>query len=81
MAVTVTLNGTNYSIPQTGETDWGDQVTLWAQAVSSHLLQKTGGSFTLTTEVDFGANAGLKSLYLKSRATNPAASGQVRLGN
>lgn len=45
------------------------------QAVSSGLLQKTGGSFALTNEVDFGGTAGLKTLYYKTRATNPASSG------
>lgn len=43
------------------------------------MLQKTGGTFTLSNEVDFGATAGLKSLYYKSRTTNVATVGQIRL--
>lgn len=81
MAVTVSINGTNHTIPQAGETGWGDSVTAWVQAVSSHLLQKTGGNFTLTSEVDFGSTAGIKTLYYKSRAANPSSTGIVRLGN
>lgn len=81
MSVIVQINATNYSIPQEGETGWGSNVTSWIQAVSTHMLQKTGGTFTLTAEVDFGVNSGLKTLYYKSRATNPASAGIVRLGN
>jgi hypothetical protein len=44
-------------------------------------LQKAGGSFTLTAEVDFGATYGLKSAYFKSRGTNTASTGEVRLAN
>lgn len=81
MSVTVSVNGTNYTIPQTSETGWGNNVTSWIQAVSSSTLQKSGGTFTLSADVDFGASFGLKSLYYKSRNSNPAAAGQIRLGN
>lgn len=80
-SVSVTINGTGYTIPTTGEKGWGSAVTTWIQAASSHLLQKSGGAFTLGAEVDFGATYGLKSTYFKSRATNPASTGSVRLGN
>lgn len=43
------------------------------------MLQKAGGTFTLLAEVDFGASFGLKSLYYKSRTSNVADAGQVRL--
>lgn len=81
MAISLTVNGVAFSYPQTGDENWGDGATQWAQAVTSGMLQRAGGAFVLTSEVDFGANFGLKSLYLKSRATNPAAAGLVRLGN
>lgn len=81
MSVTLTVNGVSYAYPSTGDQSWGDAATNWASAVTSGMLQKAGGSFTLTAEVDFGSSYGLKSTYLKSRATNPASSGQVRLGN
>lgn len=80
-AVTVNVNGTNHTIPQTNEKGWGNNVTAWIQAISQYTLQKNGGSFTLTADTDFGANYGLKSIYLKSRATNPAGTGVLRLGN
>jgi len=81
LAIIVQVNGVNYSIPQEGETGWGSNVTSWIQSVSTNVLQKTGGTFTLSAEVDFGNAAGLKTLYYKSRAASPASSGVVRLGN
>lgn len=81
MSVTVTWNGTNYSYPETGDEDWGDQASLAMRAAATSALQKTGGSFTLSAEVDFGSSYGLKSLYYKSRATSGATAGQIRLGN
>jgi hypothetical protein len=80
-SVTVTINGTNHTIPQTNEKGWGNNVTAWIQAVSQYTLQPSGGSFSLTADTDFGANYGLKSLYLKSRATNVSSTGALRLGN
>ena len=81
MAISLNVNGSNYTFPQTGDENWGTDVTSWAQAVTTGMLQKAGGSFVLTSEVDFGANFGLKTAYIKSRATNPASSGQIRLGS
>lgn len=81
MATTLTVNGTGYSFPAVGDRNWGANVSNWAAAVTSGMLQKAGGSFVLTAEVDFGATYGLKSSYFKSRATSPASAGVVRLGN
>lgn len=81
MAVTLVVNGTGYSFPNTGDESWGDNVTNWATAVTSSMLQKTGGTFTLSAEVYFGASFGLKSLYYKSTGATVAAAGVVRLAN
>lgn len=81
MALTLTVNGTGYSYPQTGDENWGDQSTLWAQAVTLGMLQKAGGTFTLTADVDFGSSFGLKAAYLKSRSSNISTAGLVRLAN
>lgn len=82
MAVNLTINGTTYQYPADMESEgWGAQATSWASAVTSGMLQKAGGSFTLTAEVDFGGSYGLKSKYYKSRAASPASAGEVRLGN
>jgi hypothetical protein len=81
VAVNLVVNGVSYSFPNTGEELWGDNVTNWATAVTSGMLQKAGGAFTLTADVDFGASWGLKSAYYKSRAAAPATTGVVRLGS
>jgi hypothetical protein len=81
-SVTVSVNGTNYVIPQTNEKGWGTSVTSWIQAMSTSTLQPTGGTFTLTSQdVNFGATYGLIGPYYKSRATNLPTSGIFRLGN
>lgn len=60
---------------------WGSNVSNYLIAIAAGCLQKTGGAFTLSAETDFGASFGLKSLYYKSRAINPAATGAFRLAN
>lgn len=79
MSVVLTINGQTYDYPTTGDEDWGPEATDWAVAVSSGLLQKTGGLFQLLAEVDFGSAFGIKSLYYKSRTTNVASTGNIRL--
>lgn len=81
MAVSVTINGTSYTIPQTADEGWGDNVTAWIQAASQYLLQRNGGTFALTADVDFGGTAGLKSKYFSTRSATPALTGVVRLSN
>lgn len=80
-AVTVTVNGSNHTIPQTNEKGWGTNVTAWIQAISQYTLQPSGGTFTLTADTDFGATYGLKSAYFKTRSSNPAGAGLFRLSN
>lgn len=79
MVVSLTVNGSSFSYPELSDEGWGIIATAWAAAISSSTLQKSGGTFTLTAEVDFGANYGLKSLYYKSRTASPATAGQYRL--
>lgn len=79
MTISLTVNGTSYEYPEVGDSNWGNQATLWAQAVTSGMLQKAGGTFTLTADVNFGATYGLISSYYKSRTSSIAQAGQVRL--
>lgn len=65
MSVNMNINGAIFAFPSDGEENWGDVVTNWANAVSTGLLQKAGGNFTLTSEINFGDNHGLKSKYFK----------------
>lgn len=75
------INGVTYDYPETGAQKWGPDATGWATAVTSGMLQKAGGLFQLLAEVDFGTTYGIKSVYLKSRATNVGSAGFIRLGN
>ena len=81
MSSNITFNGVTYSIPADGDFNWGPQLTAYFIAIASGALQKTGGTFTLTSEVNFGATYGVKSPYLKSQAANPSSTGVVRLGS
>lgn len=81
MAQQILFNSIVYTIPDPGDEDWGANVTSYLVAIPSGVLQRSGGSFTLTNEVDFGGTFGLRSVYYKSRASNVAQSGVVRLGN
>lgn len=80
MSTSVSLNAVSYTIPAQGEGNWGTNVSNYLIALSTGVLQKAGGTFTLTADVDFGATYGLKSAYYKSRNT-PSTAGIVRLGN
>lgn len=79
MSVNVTISGVTYAYPTEGEEGWASVASQWAVAVSSQLLQRSGGTFTLTAEVDFGATFATKQAYIKSRTATPATAGFVRL--
>ncbi len=80
-AVTVSVNGSNHTIPQTNERGWGANVTAWIQAISNYTLQPSGGTFTLTNEVYTGATYGFKVPYIKTATALPASAGVLRLAN
>jgi hypothetical protein len=79
LSIPLIINGQTFQYPETGDPSWGLAATSWAAAVTSGMLQKAGGAFTLLAEVDFGATYGLKSTYFKSRTSTPATAGQFRL--
>lgn len=68
-----------YSIPQTGEESWGENLTSYFTAIPQGALQKTGGNYTLTADVNFGANFGLLSKYFSTRSSLPSSAGLFRL--
>lgn len=79
MSVNVTIAGSTYAFPTDGEENWGNTVTQWAIAVSSQLLQRTGGNFTLTNDVNFGASFATIQAYLKSRTANISTAEFIRM--
>jgi hypothetical protein len=81
MSISLTLNGSSYIIPTPGELGWGSNLDAFFVAIPAGCLQKTGGSFTLTAETNFGTGFGLKTAYLKSQSLNIASTGILRLAN
>lgn len=79
--INLVVNGVSYPFPQTGDVPYGDQVVNWATAVTNAVFPKSGGLWQLTGELDFGPNFGLKSAYYKSRSSNVASAGVLRLAN
>lgn len=81
MSQSITFNGVTYTVPDTGDDGWGDNVTSYLVAIPLGALQKTGGTFTLTADVNFGATYGLKSKFFSSRDAATATDGLIRLAN
>lgn len=72
------MNGVVYPIPVQGDQGWGPPLTRYLVALPSGMLQKTGGTFTLTADVNFGASFGLLAAYFSGRGT-VATAGLLRL--
>lgn len=83
MATIVSWNGSSFTVPATGEENWGGATKVDGLLISlaQNSLQKSGGLFTLSAEVDFGGTAGFKALYYKTHSSNPASAGIFRLAN
>ncbi len=81
MAVSKIFAGTTYGIPETGDSGWGDEVSSFLQAVADKALTLAGGTRELTADLNFGSNFGVVSTYYKSRGSNLATAGVVRLSN
>jgi hypothetical protein len=64
-----------------GDANWGANVSNYLIALATGSLQKAGGAFTLTSDVNFGATYGLISAYFKSYSSTIAATGVLRLAN
>lgn len=84
MSTTISYVGTSYNIPayqDTGYAQGAGNLSSYLIALATGSLTLAGGTFTLTADVDFGANFGLKSIYYKSRNASLSTSGILRLGN
>jgi len=80
MATAIVLNGVGYSIPALGDTGWAPSLSSYLIALSTGVLSKSGGAFTLTAAADFGPNFGIAGISFAGRST-PATAGLFRLGN
>lgn len=80
MTTPLIVNGVTYNYPETGNTLWGKAATDWAAAITSNTLQKTGGSFIVSADIDFGPTGGLKSIFHSGRGL-VASTGLFRAEN
>lgn len=79
MSIPLIINGVTFQFPEANDTDWGSTATSWASAVTSGMLQKSGGTFSLLNDLNFGANYGLTSKYYRSGSAAIALAGVFRL--
>lgn len=79
MSIPLNVNGSIFNYPEVGDSNWGNDATQWAKAITLGTLQKAGGLFQLTADVNFGTDFGLISNYFKSRTTNISDAGTLRL--
>lgn len=79
MATNIVLNGVVYAIPDVGEETWGTSLSDFFIAIPQGVLQKSGGTFTLTANANFGANFGLLAAYFSTRGALPSTAGLIRL--
>jgi hypothetical protein len=79
LATNLVVNGVSFAYPNTGDQQWGSAASAWALAVTNGMLQKAGGTFTLTADVNFGASYGLLSAYFSTRTASPSTAGVIRL--
>jgi hypothetical protein len=80
MALTVSLNGTNYSVPEPGESGYDLALTQYLKALATAFPQLgVAAAQPLTQELDLGPTFGVKAAWFKGQTANPAQAGQVRL--
>lgn len=81
MAINLIINGADYSFPEPNDNDWGQDVTDWASAITSGVVQKEGGNVEFLNDLDTGTSSGIISNYFKSRSADIADDGILRLSN
>lgn len=71
-------SGLNYTIPDIGDVNWGQNVTNFLVAIP-HGVFPTAGLFPLTGDVTLTGGFGLFAPYFRSTTVNPATAGQISL--
>lgn len=82
MATTVSFNGSSYSVPAYNDIGWAQgpgNLSSYLVAIASGTLQTTGGTFTLSANVNFGGSFGVIAAYFTTHSASPATSGVLRL--
>ena len=82
MATPVTFNGSSYNVPAYGDSGWAQgagNLSSYLIAIAGGTLQTTGGTFTLSANVNFGSTYGLLAPFFSTVTASPATAGVVRL--
>ena len=78
MPVQVSFNNIAYKIPQKRESiTWGGSLSNYLIAISTGVVQKAGGTFTLTAQLDFGSAFGLVQPIIGTTTNDSGAAGTV----
>lgn len=84
MSTTKTFANASYNLPLNREpksSSWGTEVSNFLIAIADNAIPKTGGSYVLSAELNFGSTFGVLAPYVKSAGTNIATAGVLRLAN
>lgn len=81
MTTPLVVNGVTFNYPVTGDTLWGKAATDWATAMTNGTLQKGGGLFPLSSDIDFGPTGGVKAIFFADRSGLVSTTGLLRLAN
>ena len=79
MPIPLTVVNQTFDYPLTDDENWGPAGSDWAIAVTDGMLQKSGGTFSLLSDANFGPTNGLISPYFKSTSANISSTGILRL--
>ena len=80
MTTAIVFDGVTYNLPALKDSSWFVAVNAYLTALSTGTLQRSGGAFTLTSNLDFGGLHGVIANFVASNTnTNPAVAGWLRL--
>lgn len=84
MSTPITFNSVSYSVPAYNDVGYAQgpgNLSAYLIAIASGTLQQSGGTFSLTADVNFGINFGLIAKYLTSESAGTATAGMLRLAH
>src|ERR1017187_440116 len=81
MPIPIVFHGTTYQIPVQGDLHWAPPLTRSLVALGTYAITSTGGTFTLTGDLNLGSAFGVLAGYFSSGSALPSTTGSIRLAN
>jgi hypothetical protein len=81
MPIPQTFHGTVYQIPVQGDLHWAPPLTRYLVALGTYSISSTGGTYTLTGDLNLGNAFGVFAKYFTSGSALPSTAGSIRLAN